>query len=124
MKKILLRFLFALLLLAPIGRAYADGNGTVKARMAQRISQIDEMKKRGVVGENNRGMLEPREGASAADTDLIAAENKDREAAYSYLAEQNKTTADMVARARARQIAQSAVSGVWVQDGSGAWKKK
>lgn len=124
MKKILFRLLFALILLAPAMPVRADDNAAVKARMAQRISQVDQMKKRGVAGENNRGLLEAREGAGAADQELISAENKDREAAYAYLAEQNKTTVDMVARARARQIAQASVSGVWIQDGNGAWSKK
>lgn len=124
MKKIFLRLLFALVFLTPALLVRANDPSAVKARMAQRVSQIDEMKSRGVVGENNRGMLEAREGGGAAEQEVISAENKDREAAYAYIAEQNKTTVDMVARARARQIAQASVSGVWVQDGSGVWKKK
>jgi len=124
MKNYLLRFLVALLFLAPVALVRADDAAAVKARMAHRVSQIDEMKSRGVVGENNRGLLEAREGSGSADMDVIAAENKDREAAYAYLAEKNSTTVDMVARARARQIAQASVSGVWIQDNTGTWKKK
>ncbi len=125
MTKILFRFLFAFALLVSAATLVrADNSDAVKARMAQRISQIDAMKSRGVVGENNRGLLEAREGAESGDKALVAAENKDREQAYTYLAEKNGTTYEMVARARGRQIVQSSVSGVWVQDSSGTWRKK
>ena len=100
----------------------AEDLNAVRGRMAQRLPQIDEMKARGVVGENNRGLLEAR--GSGADSGVISAENKDRETVYAALAEQTKTSTEQVARARARQIAQGSRSGVWVQDISGEWTKK
>ncbi len=124
MKSIILRLLFVFALVGSLATLHAEDVNAVKARMAQRVSQIDQMKARGVVGENNRGMLEVREGQGAADTDVIAAENKDREAAYEYLAKQTSTSVDQVARARARQIVQGSVPGVWVQEINGNWKKK
>ena len=123
MKTALLRFLCLLALIAgPAVTGSAEDVNAVRQRLAQRLPQIDEMKSRGVVGENNRGFLEAREGG--ADAALIAAENKDRETAYATLAEQTKTSPDQVGRARARQIAQSSRPGVWLQDVSGEWKKK
>jgi uncharacterized protein len=90
--------------------------------MKQRLSQIDDLKEKGAVGENNRGYLEAR--GAGADEGVISAENKDRETVYEALARQTSTSVDQVAKARARQIAQSSRPGVWIQDASGSWKKK
>lgn len=124
MKKYVLPFLLVWSLLVPALSVRAEDVGAIKARMSQRVSAIDEMKTRGVVGENNRGLLETREGNGSADAGVIEAENKDREAVYAYLAQQTGSSADQVGRARARQIAQASVAGVWIQDASGTWKKK
>lgn len=125
MKKLFLGLLFAVLTLTPVVALRAEDLGAVRARMSQRIPQIDEMKTRGVVGENNRGLLEARSGGQgAADQGVIDAENKDRETVYAAIAARTNTTADQVAKARAHAIAQSSASGVWIQDESGAWKKK
>jgi uncharacterized protein len=122
MKTFLTRLLLVLALFAPTYLVRAEDLGAVRARMSQRLSQIDEMKARGVVGENNRGFLEAREGGG--DAGVIAAENKDRETVYAALAAQTNTSPEQVAKARARQIAQGSRPGVWVQDSSGDWKKK
>lgn len=124
MKKLLLRFLLILSLILPVALVHAEDPGAVKARMAQRIPEINALKAKGAVGENNHGFLEIRESKDAADTALVAAENKDRETAYTLLADQTKTSFEQVSKARARQIAQGAPAGVWIQDIEGNWKKK
>lgn len=101
----------------------AQNAGAIRQRMEQRLPQIDELKAKGAIGENNRGLLEVREAAGNAAS-VVADENRDREAVYGLIAQQTGATADSVGRARAKQIAANAKSGVWVQDESGAWKKK
>jgi uncharacterized protein len=102
----------------------AEDPAAVKARMAQRTPQVDAAKGRGAAGENNRGFLEARDGATADDNSLIAAENKDREAAYAAIAQAQNTTADQVGKARAAQLAARSAPGVWIQAPDGSWKKK
>jgi uncharacterized protein YdbL (DUF1318 family) len=101
----------------------AENAAAIRQRMEQRLSQLDDLKAKGAIGENNRGLVEVREAAGNAAS-LVADENRDREAVYALIAQQTGATADSVGRARAKQIAASAKPGVWVQDESGAWKKK
>lgn len=99
----------------------AEDLGAVKSRMAQRLSQVEGLKASGAVGETNRGFLEVRSGDAGS---VVTAENKDREIVYAALAKQTGTSAEQVGRARARQIAQHARAGEWIQDERGNWKKK
>lgn len=101
----------------------AEDLGAVKARMSQRISQIDQLKSTGAIGENNRGMLEVRGGGGEAGS-VVDAENADRSTVYAAIAKQTGSSADQVGRARARQIATSSAPGVWLQREDGGWYKK
>lgn len=102
---------------------FAESAGEIRARMAQRLSQVDELKGKGAIGENNRGFLEVRDGGGNAAV-VVADENRDREIVYALIAKETGASADSVGRARAKQIAAASRAGVWVQDDSGAWKKK
>lgn len=120
MKTIFLRLalLVSLLGFAAAPAARAENLGTVKARMAQRLATLDQLKARGEIGENNRGLIEVR-GSSGGD--VVAAENKDRDAVYAAIAQQTGSSAEAVGRARARQIAAGSAAGVWIQKDDGAW---
>ena len=113
----------ALFTLAAPLTAQAQSARELQGRMAQRLPQIDELKAAGALGENNRGYLEVREDKANAAA-LAADENRDREAVYALIARETGSSADNVGRARAKQIAAQSKSGVWVQDESGAWRKK
>lgn len=113
----------ALFTLAAPLTAQAQSARELQARMAQRLPQIDELKAAGALGENNRGYLEVREAKDNAAA-LAADENRDREAVYALIARETGSSAENVGRARAKQIAAQSRSGVWVQDESGAWRKK
>jgi uncharacterized protein len=113
----------ALFAFAAPAALHAQSARELQSRMAQRLPQIDELKAAGALGENNRGYLEVRESKDNAAT-LAAEENRDREAVYALIARETGTTAEAVGRARARQIEAQSKSGVWVQDESGAWRKK
>ena len=101
----------------------AEDMNAVKARMSQRLGKIDELKSQGAIGENNRGFVELRGGTPAAG-DVVASENKDREAVYAVIAQQNGSSPEAVGRARAKQIAAGSAAGVWVQKDNGEWAKK
>jgi uncharacterized protein YdbL (DUF1318 family) len=98
--------------------------GAVKARMEQRLGAINAVKDRGAAGENNRGYLEARGGATAADQGIISAENADRQTVYAAIAAKTGANPDAVGRQRAQQLAGLARPGHWIQDASGAWRQK
>lgn len=103
--------------------AFAESAREIQHRMAARLGQVDELKAKGAVGENNRGFLDVRDGGGNAAS-VVADENRDREAVYAYIAKETGSSAESVGRARAKQLAAASKAGVWVQDESGAWKKK
>ena len=95
----------------------------VRARMDQRLQQIQALKAQGAVGENNLGFLEVRGGQSEA-SEIVAAENQDRTMVYADTAKRTNTPVDQVGRTRAIRIAGRSLPGEWVQDQAGDWKKK
>src|SRR6478736_10227798 len=103
---------------------HAETAAEIRHRMEQRLGTIDALKAKEAVGENNRGLLEVPPAGKGGGGDVIAEENRDREAVYALIAKETGATADAVGRARARQIAAGSKSGVWIQDESGQWKKK
>lgn len=125
MKSILLRIclLVGLLSAGVVAARAAEDLGAVKARLAQRLGSLDQLKSSGAIGETNRGLVDLR-AASPAAGDLVAAENRDRGIVYAAIAQQTGSTVETVGRARAKQIAAASAPGVWVQRESGEWYKK
>ena len=97
--------------------AFADD---IKTRMKNRLPVIKELKAKGIVGEDNKGYLQ-FVGGNKAKADVVAAENKDRKTVYAAIAKQQGTTAELVGKRRAVQIAKKANKGEWVQDTAGNW---
>jgi len=127
--KIALLFRLALVSVAAacglaVSGSAAEQLGAVKARMDRRLSAVDALKDRGVVGENNRGLLETRAGSTAADERVVAEENADRGAVYAAIAAQTGESAEAVAAKRAARIAAAARPGQWVQDAAGGWSRR
>ena len=125
MKTILLRLclLVGLLSGGVASARAAEDLGAVKARLAQRLGSLDQLKSSGAIGETNRGLVDLR-AASPTAGDLAAAENRDRGLVYAAIAQQTGSTVETVGRARAKQIAAASAPGVWVQRESGEWYKK
>ncbi|MCF6290246.1 MAG: YdbL family protein [Desulfobacterales bacterium] len=110
------------LVLAFVSGTQAFG-GDIKARMRARLPDINALKAQGVIGENNRGFLEFV--AAARDQEkVIQAENNDRQLVYRAIAQQQGTSAELVGQRRARQIAERAAPGEWLQDSEGKWYRK
>ena len=99
--------------------AHADD---IKSRMVERLPVIKALKAKGLLGENNQGYLEFL-GGNKEQEDIVAAENADRKTVYNAIAKQQGTTADLVGKRRALQIAEKATGGEWIQNESGKWIK-
>lgn len=115
--------IIAILVVALVGifsTAQADG---IKDRMLQRLPVLNELKAQGLIGENNLGFLEYRT-ATKAEAETVAAENADRKTVYQAIAKRQNTTVELVGQARAKQIASKEAPGSWIQDDTGAWKRK
>ena len=100
--------------------AFADD---IKARMKKRLPVIKKLKTQGIVGEDKAGYLQ-FVGANKSSADVVAAENKDRRTVYQAIAKQQGTTAELVGKRRALQIAKKTKPGEWVQDAGGNWTQK
>ena len=112
--------LLILVVLASGVCAFAQG---IKARMQARLPEIVALKDEGVIGEDNRGYL-AFVGSVKKKVDVVEAENNDRRQVYTAIAQQEGTTVDVVGRLRARQIAQNASPGEWLQNENGQWIRK
>jgi uncharacterized protein len=114
-------FLFIGFFIGGVGTSFSADD--IKTRMKDRLPVIVELKAQGIVGENNLGYLEFI-GDKKAKPDDVAAENEDRKTVYEAIAKQEGTTAELVGKRRALQIAQKANPGEWMQDESGKWIQK
>ena len=99
------------------------GADDIKARMKSRLPTITQLKSEGVIGEDNRGYVD-FVSSTRKQVSLVKAENTDRKKVYSAIARQQETSAQLVGERRAKQIAERAKSGEWLQDESGKWYKK
>ena len=95
----------------------------IRARMLARLPEIKALKDKGLVGENNNGLLE-FVGQQKEKQEVVAAENQDRKAVYEAIAKQQGTTLELVGKHRAIQIADKARPGEWLQDANGKWYQK
>ncbi len=123
MKQRLLTKILAWVLIGAFAAGIAAFADDIKARMKDRLPAINALKSQGIVGENNEGYLQ-FVGDNKAKADIVAAENKDRQTVYAAIAKQQGTTAELVGKRRALQIAKKAAGGEWVQDTAGNWIKK
>lgn len=103
--------------LAVAGPVLSQG---IKERMKERLPVIAELKKQGVVGENNRGYLE-FVGNPKSQENLVAQENQDRKTIYSQIAAQQNTDLVVVEKNRALQLAERAAIGTYIQKFDGTW---
>ena len=115
--------LVALILAATFAFAGTSFGENIKQRMASRMSAIEALKTKGVIGENNQGFLEFR-SSSKEGQELVTAENADRQTVYEHIANQQGTTVALVGQRRAAQLAERADPGHWLQDASGKWYQK
>ncbi len=116
--------LFSVLLMVVSWVAVQGGAANeIKERMKQRLPVIVEMKRQGIVGENAEGFL-AFVTAKQVNADVVASENKDRQAVYSAISAQQGVDVQTVGRRRALQIAGQAEPGEYLKNEAGVWYKK
>ena len=120
MRTLTISLLFCSLLIGIANLADAG----IKERLAKRLPAINKLKASGLVGENNKGFLEPREKLSASDKKVVEEENADRRKIYEMLAKKLGQSVMLVQKRRAAQIAKRSKAGIWLQKPDGSWYKK
>jgi len=117
--------LLSILLLAGAFLIPSANAQDIRTRMKQRIPQIAQLKKSGIIGEDAKGYLAVIPGAKAnADAEkLIKAENADRKTVYTYIAKKEKVELNIVETQRAAKLAQIAKPGEYIQQ-KDKWIKK
>ena len=123
MKKKLYFAVFAIFLLIVFAAGAFPSAKEIQARMLARLPEIKALKDKGLVGENNQGLLE-FVGQQKEKQDVVAAENQDRAMVYEAIAKQQGITVELVGKHRAVQIADKARTGEWLQDADGKWYRK
>ncbi len=96
---------------------------SIKDRMVNRLPAINGLKSQGLIGENNRGLLEYRT-KQKPQQDVVGGENKDRQAVYGAIAKKQGVDPTLVGQRRAKQIADIGSPGQWFQKPDGTWYKK
>jgi uncharacterized protein YdbL (DUF1318 family) len=95
----------------------------IKERMRLRLPAIIELKEKGIIGEDFRGYLaflsDNEEGQEIVDS-----ENSDRKQIYSYIAKKEGADIELVGQRRAKQLAENAISGEFLQNEDGTWYQK
>ncbi len=112
--------LLALVMFAGLVFVAVDGYGMDSK---QRLAIIKGLKIKGIVGENNKGLLEFKTGDKSAAA-VVNEENAERTKAYADVAKKTGAAVADVGAQRATQISKEESSGVWIQDAKGAWDKK
>lgn len=116
-------FFLALTLCFTVTPVYAQSLKEVKASMASRLPTINALKTKGIIGENNQGLLEFR-ASDKSEQALVDSENKDRKMVYAAIARKQGVSASLVGQRRAKAVAAKGKKGHWYQDSSGSWYKK
>jgi uncharacterized protein len=95
----------------------------IKTRMRARLPELVTLKAKGVIGENNNGYLTILKSPTEKEA-LVRAENEDRRKIYTAIAKKQGTTAELVGKRRALQIADKADPGTMIQGADGKWGPK
>ena len=114
--------LFILLLTVSFLITPASQAASPKDRMIARLPVINTLKDKGVLGEDNLGFLQFR--GAEQEKKMVNEENADRRSIYQEIAEKQRVNPTLVGQRRAKQIAQKAKAGHWLQNESGKWYKK
>ena len=101
---------------------------------AARLGDVNRYKSQGVIGENNKGLVEARNLESISDLKeraevqkVVRAENADREQLYKEIAAAKNielSQLDKIRETYAETLRANARPGDWIQSPDGAWKQK
>lgn len=118
------------LVLGISGTARADKKADLQGRFKERLSQINALKHDGKIGETWDGWLETvgkgdkKVELTEKQQKLVDAENADRKELYKIIAEDEKTTAELVGQRNAQRNYKVGKRGDWFKLKNGDWKQK
>jgi uncharacterized protein len=121
--KQMLAMLAAFLLAAVMVVDQVQARDEIRERMHERLPEIIKLKTEGIIGETSDGLL-GYVGEKRVAEELVEAENRDRLRVYAAIAREHSIGMEHVGQRRARQIAEQADPGCWLQDESGNWYQK
>ncbi len=117
-------YIIATTLLALTLTGMAQEGKSLKERMIERRGAVAALLADGKVGEGNDGFLVVRAKVAESEQQVIDGENNDRKTIYQAIASKRSLEAKAVGERRAKQIAERADTGIWIQDSAGKWQKK
>ena len=103
--------------------AAAPSEAELQKRFKARYPQIQQLKRDGVVGETDAGMIDFVDKKDAKAASVVEEENADRKALYKLIADKEGITEDVVAKRAAKRNFDKARPGDWLKEG-GKWRKK
>ena len=97
----------------------------IKNSMLERKPQLDTLKARGTIGEDNKGYVAVVTGTlTEAEKKVVDAENADRAKVYAAIASRHGSSAIEVGQRRAIKLAEQVSSGEFIMNAEGKWTKK
>ena len=108
-------------------KIYTSEIKTALASRRKRSSLVNEYKSKGVIGENNKGLVQIRGVATSSVQRLVREENKDRMTIYQALVRQNNMSPEQLEIVQEQFAAvhrEKANKGEWIQLPTGKWIKK
>ena len=117
-RSIPLLLLALLLLLAPPLAAES-----IKDRMSARLPALTLLKDQGLIGEDNQGFIQFR-GSEKPQQAVVEAENRDRQAVYELIGDQERVPPLLVGQRRAKKLKELAAPGHWLMNKFGRWHQK
>ncbi len=115
--------LFAIML--TVSPLWAKNKAELIDSFAQRKTAVRQLKDQGKIGETTAGYIEAVDATkvSAAEQQLITAEDADRQELYKIIAQEQKADEGVVAREAAQRHYSKAQSGDWFKTDKGEWRK-
>jgi uncharacterized protein YdbL (DUF1318 family) len=101
----------------------AASASALQDRMKARLPEIVALKSKGVIGETYQGYLD-FVGQSREGADVVAAENADRKALYTAVAQKTGATVDQVGSRAALKWKENLGPGEYFKNADGTWIKK
>jgi len=119
-------FIAAAIVVTASATAWADKKADLQEKFKKRLADITELKRDGKIGETFEGWLEAVKKDTLVEKQqkLVDEENADRKELYQLIADEEKTTADLVGQRNANRNYKNGKKGEWFKLKSGDWKQK
>ena len=108
------------------GAAFAQTKSELREHFRERLKDVNRLKADGVVGETYDGWLATVKGKDLTKKEqkIVDDENDDRRALYRIIADDEKTTADLVGERNGTRNRKNLKVGEWFKTKDGDWEQK